>query len=138
MSCKYNCTVYSNVNNPPPPPPHTHIHIHTCAHTHTHTHTHSCVQGSDYEQCSCIADRLISLNTSEMVNHNSTASKGLCDKDCGVKRALLPTMAGILLFLVFMQEIPDVITTIQSVKPLKFRILFSRFPQSYASVCIIT
>ena len=81
-----------------------------------HSHTS---QEADFEQCSCIADRLSSSSANSsytaVLAANSTATDGLCDRNCGVKLGFFLLLIGVGLFCVFMLQIPNVLVTIRSV-----------------------
>ncbi len=76
-----------------------------------------------FENCTCIAQRQIGnmgLNISspslvEAFQSNSTASDGQCDENCDSLLAVFAVFAGVLLFLAFMIQVPDVIITVRFV-----------------------
>ena len=74
-------------------------------------------QEDDFERCVCVAQQLFSGNSSsvysDLLAHNSTASDGLCDSDCGTKLIFFLLLIGLGLFFVFMLQIPNVLVTIR-------------------------
>ena len=73
-------------------------------------------QEDDFDRCRCVADRLSAVNSSTystLLAANSSASDGLCGRDCGLKLGLFLALIGVGLFTVFMLQIPNVIVTIR-------------------------
>jgi hypothetical protein len=66
---------------------------------------------SDYTQCSCIAEQLISLNSTS----DATATNALCDRGCKLKLVFYLLLTGLALFILLMLQVPNVLITIRTV-----------------------